>query len=169
MVGKALRGEWNAGGKGGKGGVYWKCVGGSSDGTPSDQGFAIALDPSTPPNAYITGQTYSANLPVFPTTAPAAFQPTLHGVSDAYVAKLTLIPTLTVMPTSLNFGTVLIPNTSAAMTVTLTNNTSAAIPFTSTVMNGNPAAANTDYMVTNSCSGSIPFGATNTCTVSVKS
>jgi hypothetical protein len=83
------------------------------------------------------------------------------------VAKLTLIPTLTVSPTSLNFGIVLIPNTSAAKTVTLTNNTNAAIAFTSAVVNGSPGAANTDYMVTNSCSGSIPFGATNTCTVSV--
>src|SRR6266403_1978684 len=166
-IGNAFIAKLNPGANGQKDLLYSTYFGGSSDGTHADQGFAIALDSSTPPNAYITGQTNSANLPVFPTTAPAAFQPTLHGISDAYVAKLTLIPTLTVMPTSLNFGTVVIPNTSAAMTVTLTNNTSAAIPFTSAVVNGSTAAANTDYTVTNSCSGSIPFGTTNTCTVSV--
>jgi len=169
-IGNAFIAKLNPGANGQKDLLYSTYFGGSSDGTHSDQGFAIALDSSTPPNAYITGQTYSANLPVFPKApaSPTAYQPALHGSSDAYVAKLTLIPTFTVMPTTLSFGTVFIPNTSPAQTVTLTNNTSAAIPFTSAVVNGSPAAANTDYTVTNSCSGSIPFGATNTCTVSVK-
>ncbi len=161
----------NPGGQGTKDLVYSSYFGGSGDTNSADidQAEAIAIDSSN--NAYITGQTFStaSSFPVFPpaTATPPAFQTTLNGTSDAFVAKLTLIPTLTVMPTSLNFGTVLIPGTSAAQTVTLTNNTNAAIAFTSAVMNGNPAAADTDYMVTNSCSGSIPFGATNTCTVSV--
>jgi hypothetical protein len=149
--------------------VYSTFFGGSGNASNGDRIFAIAIDSSNPANAYVTGQTFSsaATFPVFPKTAPAAFQQTLNGPSDAFVAKLTPIPTLAVAPTSLNFGTIVIPNTSAAKTVTLTNNTSAAIAFTSAVVNGNPTAANTDYMVTNSCSGNIPFGATNTCTVSV--
>jgi len=149
--------------------LYSTFFGGTGNAGNGDRILAIAIDTSNPANAYVTGQTFStaATFPVFPTIAPTAFQPTLNGTSDAFVAKLTLVPTLVVSPTSLDFGTVLIPNTSAAKTVTLTNNTNAAITFTSAVMSGNPTAANTDYMVTNSCSSSIPFGATNTCTVSV--
>jgi len=170
-IGNAFIAKLNPGANGKKDLLYSTYFGGSSDGTHADQGFAIALDSSTPPNAYITGQTYSANLPVFPKppASPAAFQTALNGISDAYVAKLTLIPTLTVAPTSLNFGTILIPATSPAQSVTLTNNTNAAIAFTSAAISGgSPAAANTDYAVSaNTCGGSIPAGATNTCTVSV--
>src|SRR6266481_1480470 len=154
--------------------TYFGGSGNPSAGGGSDHIFAIAIDTSNPANAYVTGQTYStaATFPVFPTTAPTAFQTTLNGTSDAFVAKLTPIATLAVAPTSLDFGTVLIPNTSAAKMVTLTNNTSAAITFTSAIVyNGNPPAnppvPSTDYAATNTCGGSIPFGATNTCTVSV--
>jgi len=162
----------NPGGNGTADLLYSTYFGGSGSASGGDHIYAIAIDTSNPANAYVTGQTFSSAtsatpFPVFPTTAPTAFRTTLNGPSDAFVAKLTPIATLTVAPTTLSFGTVLIPSTSAAKTVTLTNNTSAAIAFTSAVMNGNPTAANTDYMVTNSCSGSIPFGATNTCTVSV--
>jgi len=154
--------------------TYFGGSGNNSVGGGSDHIFAIAIDTSNPANAYVTGQTYStaATFPVFPKTAPTAFQPTLNGTSDAFVAKLTPIATLTVAPTSLDFGTVLIPNTSAAKMITLTNNTSAAITFTSAIAyNGNPPAnppvPSTDYAATNTCGGNIPFGATNTCTVSV--
>jgi len=154
--------------------LYSTYFGGTGIAGNGDRILAVAIDTSNPANAYVTGQTFSSAtsatpFPVFPKApaSPTAFQPALNGTSDAFVAKLTPIATLMVAPTSLDFGTVVIPNTSAAKTVTLTNNTNAAIAFTSAVVNGNPAAANTDYMVTNSCSGSIPFGATNTCTVSV--
>jgi hypothetical protein len=168
-IGNAFIAKLNPGANGKKDLLYSTYFGGSSDGTHADQGFAIALDSSTPPNAYITGQTYSANLPVFPKppASPAAFQTALRGFSDAYVAKLTLIPTLTVAPTSLNFGTIVIPNTSPAQSVTLTNNTNAAIAFTSAAISGgSPAAANTDYAVSaNTCGVSIVAG--TSCTVSV--
>src|SRR5260370_282145 len=126
------------------------------------------MQPLRAANDYVPGQPYStaATFAVLPTAAPTAFQPTLNGTSDAFVAKLTLIPTLAVSPTRLSFGTVLIPNTSAAKTVTLTNNTSAAIAFTSAVISGgNPAAANNDYVATSGCGASIAAGAS--CTVSV--
>ena len=110
----------------------------------------------------------AATFPVFP---PAAFQTTLSGLSDAFIAKLTLIPTLVVSPTNLAFGTILIPNTSGPQTVTLTNNTNAAIPLASTVISGgNPAAANADYVVSaNTCGLNIPAGVSpaNQCTISV--
>src|SRR6266550_88265 len=162
----------NPGGNGKADLVYSTYFGGSGGGGANqEQIHAIALDSSSPPNVFITGETFSAaNFPVFPpaTATTPAFQTTLKGTSDAFVAKLTLIPTLTVTPTTLNFGTVLIGTANPpTQMVTLTNNTSAAIAFTSAVVNGSPAAANTDYTVTNSCSGSISFGATNTCTVSV--
>ncbi len=140
------------------------------NGAGHDQVFSVAVDTANPPNVFITGETFSdpapgGNFPIFP---PTVFQPTRKGTSDAFIAKLTLIPTLVVSPTSLDFGTVLIGTaTPPTKTVTLTNNTNAAIAFTTAVVNGSPAAANTDYKATNSCSGSIPAGATNTCTVSV--
>jgi hypothetical protein len=50
-------------------------------GTANDQGFGIAVDSS---GAYVTGSTFSAN---FPTTA-GAFDTTLNGGQDAWVAKI---------------------------------------------------------------------------------
>jgi len=154
----------NPGGSGAADLKYSTFFGGN--GPTQEQGFAIALDAANPPNAYITGQTFStaASFPIFP---PTAFQTTLNGPSDAFIAKLTLIPTLVVSPTALNFGTILIPNTSAPQSVTLTNNTNAAMVFTSALISGgSPAAANTDYAVSaNTCGVSIAAGAS--CTVSV--
>jgi Abnormal spindle-like microcephaly-assoc'd, ASPM-SPD-2-Hydin/Beta-propeller repeat len=168
-TGAGFLSKLNPGGNGAADLIYSTFFGGSGAGGNPDQVFAVAIDTATPANAYITGHTFStaATFPVFPA---GAFQKTLNGNSDAFIAKLTPIPTLVVSPapgSTLAFGTVLIGTTSAAQTVTLTNNTNAAIAFTSAVVNGSPAAANTDYIVTNSCSGSIPFGAANTCTVSV--
>jgi hypothetical protein len=51
-------------------------------GSGEDQGFGIAVDASG--NAYVTGQTASAN---FPTTGGVA-QPSFQGMTDAFIAKL---------------------------------------------------------------------------------
>jgi hypothetical protein len=57
--------------------IYSTFIGGSNeDFTP-----ALAIDSAG--NAYIAGQTFSSNFPIV-----NAFQPTLHGVANAYVAKL---------------------------------------------------------------------------------
>jgi len=60
--------------------LYSTYLGGSG----TDEGLAIALDSSTPPKAYITGQTSS---PDFPTT-PDAVQPKAGGGNDAFVSEL---------------------------------------------------------------------------------
>jgi len=134
------------------------------NGAGEEQVFAIALDTSNPPNAYITGQTFSSSssFPVFPA---GAYQTNLKGTSDAFVAKLTLIPTLAVVPASLNFGTQPVGVTTAPQSVTLTNNTSDSIPFpgSSISFTGNNAA---DFSSpSNTCGASIAAGAS--CSVSV--
>ena len=170
-AGEGFISEINPGGNGAADLVYSSLFGGSGSAvTGPDFVSGIAVDSQN--NAYITGTTSSsaATFPVFPV---GAFQTTLPAgdASAAFIAKLTLIPTLVVSPTSLNFGTVSMPSTSPAQTVTLTNNTNATIAFTSaTFTNGTPAAATTDYAVSaNTCAAGIPAGAApaNQCTVSV--
>jgi hypothetical protein len=58
--------------------VYLTYLGGSGE----DRGFGIAVDLLG--QAYVTGVTGSADFP----TTPGAFQPSLSGVSDAFVTKV---------------------------------------------------------------------------------
>ncbi len=131
-----------------------------------DEADAIALDTATPPNVYITGATFSAaNFPVFPN--PGAFQTSLNGAgsgtSDAFVAKLTLIPTLEVVPASLDFGIQPVGVTSVPQTVTVTNNNNGTVTFSSISITG---ANSADFSVaSDTCSPSVAAGAQ--CTVSV--
>jgi hypothetical protein len=162
VAGNGFLTKLNPGGNGAADLKYSTFFGGN--GPTQEQGFAIALDAANPPNAFITGQTFSpaSSFPVFP---PTAFQPTLKGPSDAFIAKLTLIPTLDISPTSLAFGTQAVGVTSVAKTVTLTNNTSDPIPFpgSSVTFSGTNAA---DFASpSNTCGASIAAGAS--CTVSV--
>jgi hypothetical protein len=61
--------------------VYSTYLGGSGD----DFGFGIAVDALPNPNAYVTGDTASANFP----TTPRAFQTTFGGgTDDAFVTKI---------------------------------------------------------------------------------
>lgn len=135
---------------------------GGGGGASIDEVEAIAIDASN--NVYITGRTFStpASFPVFPTTA---FQNALNGPSDAFVAKLTLIPTLTVTPTSLNFGVQPISTTSAAQTITLTNNTSDPIPFAASDLAFSGTNATDFVSPSNTCGASIAASAS--CTVSL--
>ena len=154
--------------------LYSTYFGGTGDGANTDQGYGIAIDSASPPNAYITGQTFSADMPVFPANAIQ----TVLGITnnqlcgtapcpDAFVTKLTPIATMTVLPaggTTLDFGTVQIGTTSAGQTVTLTNNTAGNIAFTSAALSGTNAA---DYSVsTAGCSPNIVVG--TPCVVTVK-
>jgi hypothetical protein len=142
--------------------VYSSLFGGSGNGASPDTIAGVALDSQQ--NAYITGVTFSpaATFPVFPA---GAFQTTLSGLSDAFIAKLTLEPTLMVSPTSLDFGAQPVGATTVAKTVTLTNNTSDPIAFAGTNVSFSGTNAADFASPSNSCGGSIAAGAS--CTVSV--
>jgi hypothetical protein len=144
--------------------LYATFYGGSGDGTDSDQGYGIAIDSANPPNAYLTGQTFSTDLPVF-SALPAGGS--LQGTSDAYVAKLSLIPTLTVAPSPYDFGIQPVGATSVPQPFVVTNNTASTATFTSIVATGVSPAANTDFAT--SSDGCSPNGvaAGLQCTVSV--
>ena len=112
--------------------VYSSLFGGSGPvgGTLPDTAFGIAIDAAPPPgpNVYITGQTPSTPAQGFPIT-PGAFQPILNGPSDAFIAKLTLVPNVAVSPSSIAFGSVTIGTISVPVTLVITNNTGAFLTF----------------------------------------
>ena len=149
-------------GKGTADRIYASYFGGTGDGADADQGNAIAIDSHG--NAYITGVTFSADMP----TTAGAFQTTLKGASDAYVAKLPLLLPVVVSPASLNFGTQLVDAATAPQTVTLTNNNATALTITSmAVVAIAPPAAATDFAIApgGTCAASLPAGMS--CTVNV--
>ncbi|MGA8305361.1 MAG: choice-of-anchor D domain-containing protein, partial [Candidatus Acidiferrales bacterium] len=151
-------------GKGTADRIYASYFGGTGDGNPNDadQGNAIAIDSHG--NAYITGVTFSADMP----TTAGAFQTTLKGTSDAYVAKLPLLLPVVVSPLSLDFGTQLVGAATAPQTVTLTNNNATALAITSiAVVATAPPAAATDFAIASggTCGTSLPTGMS--CTVNV--
>jgi hypothetical protein len=164
--GEGFISKLNPGGKGTADLVYSSFFGGSGSAGGPDAVNSIVVDNQN--DAYITGVAFSssATFPVFPA---GAFQTNLPAgdLSAAFVTKLTLIPTLTIVPapgSTIDFGTVKIGNTSAAMTVTLTNNTNASIAFASAALSGTNKA---DYAVTTAgCSPNIVVG--TPCVVSIK-
>ena len=125
-----------------------------------DSGRGIAVSST---NAYITGQMTSPDMPV----SAGAFQSSLgaSGATNAYVAELPLTPTISVMPTSINFGTQLVGTPTAAQVVTITNNTSSSVgltlPPTFVPANVPPVFAQSG----GTCSASLAAGAS--CTVGV--
>jgi Abnormal spindle-like microcephaly-assoc'd, ASPM-SPD-2-Hydin/Beta-propeller repeat len=146
--------------------LYSSFFGGSGSGN-HDNAYGVALNSSTPPNAYITGQTFSANLPVAGTPV-SPLHAGLNGSSDAYVAELTLVPSLTVAPSPFDFGIVQVGVPTPAQAFVATNNTSSTITFNSIVVTGVSPAANTDFAIPsngNGCSPSVAAG--QTCTVNV--
>jgi hypothetical protein len=153
----------NPGGQGAADLLYSTYFGGSGANGISDEVNGLALNSTN--YAFVTGDTVSSTgFPVTPN--PGAFQTSLNGPSDAFVAALTFQPVLAVSPASLTFGNLVIGTPSAAQTVTLTNNSLAPIGFTSaTISGGAPAAANSDFSSSTTCSGSIAVNAS--CIISV--
>jgi len=153
----------NPGGQGVADLLYSTYFGGSGANGISDEVNGVALNSTN--YAYITGDTVSSTgFPVTPN--PGAFQTSLNGPSDAFVAALTFQPVLAISPASLTFGNQVIGTASAAQTVTLTNNSFAPIGFTSAaIAGGAPAAANSDFSSSSTCAGSIAVNAS--CTISV--
>jgi centrosomal CEP192-like protein/beta-propeller repeat-containing protein len=161
-VGDGFISKVNPGGNASADLVYSSYFGGSGSAPNTDEIEGIAIDTSN--NVYVTGQTLSsAAFPVFPN--PGAFQMALNGPSDAFVAKLTLIPTLSVAPASLDFGTQPVSATSAPQTVTLTNNTSDPIPFANSALSFTGTNAADFASPSNTCGASIAASAS--CTVGV--
>lgn len=151
-------------GKGTADRVYASYFGGTGDGNPNDadQGNAISIDSKG--LAYITGVTFSADMP----KTAGAFQTMLKGSSDAYVAKLPLVLPVVVSPASLDFGTQLVGAATGPQTVTLTNNNATALSITNiAIVAIAPPAAGTDFAIApgGTCGASLPAGMS--CTVNV--
>jgi hypothetical protein len=166
-VGNAFISKISPSGNGAADLVYSTLFGGSGNGQLPDVANGIAIDGTN--DAFIAGQTASTNFPVFPN--PGAFQSSLTGSdpassASAFVAKITLTPTVSVTPTTLSFGSVLLGSTSQAMTVTITNFTGTVVPYSLTNQTGNTG----DFSATPG--GTAPCGATlaansTPCTISV--
>ena len=147
--------------------VYSTFLGGSK-GTgnaafTADQGLGIALQGG---NVYVDGEAGTAD---FPTTS-GAFQTTFNaiaGETNAFAAELTLTPTISVSPTSLNFMTQLVGVPSIEQFVTVTNNTAAPIALTlpPTTTGTNAAAFAGIADGTLPCTASLAGGAS--CTIGV--
>jgi hypothetical protein len=108
--------------------VYSSFFGGQTMNTLAtpDEGFGIAVSGT---NAYVAGQMASPNMPV----SSGAFQTTLRSAgatANGFVADLPLTPTISVSPTSINFGTQLVGTPTAPQFITLTNNTSSSVGLT---------------------------------------
>jgi Beta-propeller repeat len=163
-LGDAFLAKLNPAGGGASDLLYATFYGGSGDGQYADQGYGIAIDSATPPNAYITGQTFSMDLPVFSALPTGG---SLQGPSDAYVAKLSLIPSLTVTPSPFNFGIQQLGVTSIPQAFLVTNNTSSMVMFNSIAVTGVSPPGNTDFAISSdACSPSVAAGAPP-CTVKV--
>ena len=140
--------------------VYSSYFGGLTPITPAnpDNGRGIAVSST---NAYITGQMTSADMPV----SMGAFQTSLGaaGATNAYVADLPLTPTVSVMPTTINFGTQLVGTPTSAYYVTLMNNTSSTVTLTLPATIGGTNPADFAAVTTGTCTTSLASGAS--CTV----
>ena len=160
-IGDPFVAKLNPAGGGNSDRIYASYFGGSGDGGDADQGFAIAIDSNN--NAYITGSTVSADLP----TTSGAFQTSLNGTSDAFVAKLPLVLPVVVAPTSLDFGTQVVGAVTNPQSVTLTNNNPGPLTINSvTIVATAPPAVGTDFAIlSNTCGASVAAGAS--CTVMV--
>ena len=136
--------------------IYSSYFGGNGVGGTFDAAFGIGLFSG---NAYIAGQAASSDLPVTSGVVQSMLKST---TTNAFVADLSLVPTISVSPTSLPFGTQLVGATTAPMLVTLTNNTGSAITLTipAIITGTNPA----DFAESaGTCTTSLAAG--GTCTI----
>jgi len=127
----------------GSGLVYSSYLG---ENTFSEGGSAITLDNSG--SAYLTGLP-SVNFP----TTPGAFQTTLGGNRDAFIAKiLPGTPVASVKPTSLTFGVQLIGTNSPSHSVALFNTGNAPMTVTNIAITGS------FLLTTNLCKSGVKSG-----------
>jgi hypothetical protein len=122
--------------------IYSSYFGGQTVNTDisQDSGRGIAVSGT---NAYITGQMTSADMPV----TSGVFQASLGatGATNAYVADLTLTPTITITPASNDFGTQLVGTATQPFFFTITNNTTTAVTLPLTVVITPSLGLGTDF------------------------
>ena len=147
----------NPAGGGGTDLLYSSYFGGAgqSGGSTPDAANAIAVSSSN--NAYIAGQATSANTGAtpFPISAGAAQTTLGSAAGNAFVAELPLVPTVSVSPATLNFGSQPIGVATAPMYATVTNNTSSSVSLTIPPTFTGANAADFAYSAT----GTTPCGA----------
>jgi hypothetical protein len=126
-------------------------------GTNTELATGIAVDSSG--NAYLTGQTCSADFPL-----ANAVQAVPGGNCDAYIAKVSILAGIAVNPTSLVFPAQSLKTTSQSQTLTLTNGDNTQT-ITSIAISGNDP---NDFTETTTCptGSSLSVGVTCTFTIS---
>jgi parallel beta-helix repeat protein len=121
-------------------------------GTYVDQISGTALDSSA--NPYVTGEAGSSN---FPTANPV--QTTFGGsYADAFAARISLAPAVSLTPTNLVFGNQPVGVTSGAQAVLLTSSGTAPLHIASIATTG-------EYAQTNDCGNGVAAG--SACTIFV--
>jgi hypothetical protein len=120
-------------------------------------------------NAYIAGQTSSANSGAtpFPITPSAPLTALGNTTANAFVAELPLTPTVTIAPTTLNFGSQPVGFATAPLYATVTNNTATSVGLTIPPTFTGANAADFAYSATGTspCGSSLASG--STCVVGV--
>lgn len=124
-------------------------------------GVALGVAVDTSGNAYLSGTTISADFPV-----ANAEQSQLAGNSDAFVAKISGLSTsaaaVTLAPSTLNFGSVMVGSASTSQTLTLSNSGGSTVSITSISFTGTNSG---DFTQSNTCGSSL--AASSNCTISV--
>ncbi len=125
-------------------------LGGSGDDNPA----GLALDSSG--NIYVGGSTISTDFP----TTQGAFQNTLAGNTDAFVAKIGVAsaPAVTLSPYSLQYASQSVGSSSPAQNVLLRNMGSSSLSISTIVTSG-------DFAETDNCGNNVP--AAGSCTLAV--
>jgi hypothetical protein len=156
----------SAGGHGGQDLLYSTYFGGNGDpnnpnGADPDAANGVVVAGT---NAFVTGQA----TPGLSTTA-GAYQPTTKNVTglNAFVADLPLVPTLTVDPTVLAFGTQLLNTSTAPMTVTVTNNSSGTLTIPYVVVGANSTDFVSSPDAASGCTNGMMLAAGASCTIDV--
>jgi hypothetical protein len=143
--------------------LYSTYLGGSN--AIGDAGQGIALDPSGA--AYVAGRTSSAD---FPTTT-GVLRPNFtaaSGQTNGFVSKLAANTVIGIVPSSIDFGEILLNKSGPAQIVTFTNNSSAPLTLSPAPALGGANAS--EFQIASSCgtpAASITLQPNANCTVTV--